>query len=186
MTDLTDFQDVAVSAEPAEPQPPAPEGSTAAEQFPPVPEESAAEQLQARIEELTQERDQARQELGQARQELELAHRAQPRAVGPDHPNRCSVCLKQRNAVKAMFASPRRHHQFSLCNECIDEMYQVSNEFIAKGNPSITSGALDASRCRHDKALEPQQGRGNDHHAESFWMQDARSAGPAQTEETRP
>jgi hypothetical protein len=124
MTDLTDFQDVAVSAEPAEPQPPA-------------PEESAAEQLQARIEELTQERDQARQELGQARQELELAHRAQPRAVGPDHPNRCSVCLKQRNAVKAMFTSPRRHHQFSLCNECIDEMYRVSNEFIAKGSPAI-------------------------------------------------
>ena len=104
---------------------------------PPVPEEpAAAEQFQARIEELTQERDRARQELGQARQELELAHRVQPRAVGPDHPNRCSVCLKQRNAVKAMFTSPRRHHQFSLCNECIDEMYRASNEFIAKGSPS--------------------------------------------------
>ena len=132
MTDLTDFQDVAVSAEPAEPQPPA-------------PEESAAEQLQARIEELTQERDQARQELGQARQELELAHRAQPRAVGPDHPNRCSVCLKQRNAVKAMFTSPRRHHQFSLCNECIDEMYRASNEFIAKGSPSMQPSLAPAT-----------------------------------------
>ena len=167
MTDLTDFQDVAVSAEPAEPQPPA-------------PEESAAEQLQARIEELTQERDQARQELGQARQELELAHRAQPRAVGPDHPNRCSVCLKQRNAVKAMFTNPRRHHQFYVCNECISEMHQRCNEIIAKGSP-----ALDASRCRHDKVLEPQQGRGNDHHAESFWVQDDRSGGPPQTKETR-
>jgi hypothetical protein len=147
---------------------------------PPVPEEpAAADQFQARIEELTQERDRARQELGQARQELELAHRVQPRAVGPDHPNRCSVCLKQRNAVKAMFTSPRRHHQFSLCNECIDEMYRVSNEFIAKGSPSITSAALDASRCRHDKVLEPQQGRGNDHHAESFWVQDDRSGGHA-------
>jgi hypothetical protein len=186
MTDLTDFQDGAVNAEPAEPQPPAPEESTAAEQVLPVPEESVAEQLQARIEELTQERDQARQELGQARQELELAHRAQPKAVGPDHPNRCSVCLKQRNAVKAMFTSPRRHHQFSLCNECIDEMHRASNEFIAKGSPSIPSAALDASRCRHDKAPEPQQGRGNDHHAESFWVQDARSGGPTQTEEARP
>jgi hypothetical protein len=148
-------------------------------------EPAPAEQFQARIEELTQERDRARQELGQARQELELAHRVQPRAVGPDHPNRCSVCLKQRNAVMAMFTSPRRHHQFSLCNECIDEMYRVSNEFIAKGSPSITSAALDASRCRHDKVLEPQQGRGNDHHAESFWVQDDRSGGPAQTKETR-
>jgi hypothetical protein len=106
---------------------------------PPALDEPAAvsEQFQARIEELTQERDQARRELGQARQELELAHRVQPRAVGPDHPNRCSVCLKQRNAVKAMFTSPRRHHQFSLCNECIDEMYRVSTEFIAKGSHSM-------------------------------------------------
>jgi hypothetical protein len=154
---------------------------------PPALDEPAAvtEQFQARIEELTQERDQARRELGQAHQELDLAYRVQPRAVGPDHPNRCSVCLKQRNAVKAMFTSPRRHHQFSLCNECIDEMYRVSNEFIAKGSPSITSAALDASRCRHDKVLEPQQGRGNDHHAESFWVQDDRSGGPAQTKETR-
>jgi ClpX C4-type zinc finger len=125
MTDLTEFPNVAASADdqradPAQPQPLVPD------------EPAAAEQFQARIEELTQERDQARQELSQARQQLELAHRVQPRAVGPDHPNRCSVCLKQRNAVKAMFTSPRRHHQFSLCNECIDEMYRTSNEFIAK------------------------------------------------------
>ena len=108
-------------------------------QQPPAPEEPAAvlEQFQARIEELTQERDQARRALNQARQELDLAHRVQLRAVGPDHPSRCSVCLKQRNAVKAMFTSPRRHHQFSVCNECIDEMYQASNEFIAKGSPSM-------------------------------------------------
>ena len=174
MTDLTDFQDLAVSAggrraEPAEPQLLAPDEPAA-----------VLEQFQTRIEELTQERDQARRELDQALQNLELARCVQPRAVGPDHPNRCSVCLKQRNAVKAMFTSPRRHHQFSLCNECIDEMYLVSNEFIAKGRP-----ALDASRCRHDKVLEPQQGRGNDHHAESFWVQDDRSGGPAQTKETR-
>jgi hypothetical protein len=58
------------------------------------------EQLQARIDELTQERDQARRELDQARQNLELARCVQPRAVGPDNPSRCSVCLKQRNAVR--------------------------------------------------------------------------------------
>jgi hypothetical protein len=48
-----------------------------------------------------------------------------------------SLNLGQRNAVKAMFTSPRRHHQFSLCNECIDEMHRTSNEFIAKGSPSM-------------------------------------------------
>jgi hypothetical protein len=148
-------------------------------QQPPAPEEPAAvlEQFQARIEELTQERDQAHRALNQARQELDLAHRVQLRAVGPDHPSRCSVCLKQRNAVKAMFTSPRRHHQFSICNECIDEMYQASNEFIAKGGPS----------------MQPSLVHQNDHpslpaamtvieHAESFWVQDARPGGPAQTD----
>jgi hypothetical protein len=153
MADLTDFPNVAANAEdwtaavtddrqaePAQPQPPAPD------------EPPAVEQLQARIEELTQEQDQARRELDQTRQELELAHRVQPRAVGPDHPSRCSVCLKQRNAVKAMFTSPRRHHQFSLCNECIDEMYQASNEFIAKRSlsmqPSLASLAEALKRAR--------------------------------------
>jgi hypothetical protein len=121
---------------------------------PPAPDEPAAvlEQFQARIEELTQERDQARRELDQARQELELAHHAQPRAVGPDHPGRCSVCLKQRNAVKAMFTNPRRHHQFSLCNECIDEMHRASDEFIAKENPSMQSPLAD-QRARLAEAL---------------------------------
>src|SRR4029077_16040565 len=141
MTDLTD-PNVAAStddwqAEPAQSQSPAPE------------EPAAAEQCQARIEELTQERDQARRELDQARQELELAHHVQPRAVGPDHPSRCSVCLKQRNAVKAMFTSPRRHHQFSLCNDCIDEMHRASHEFIAKQRAPlavVTSAALDSAR----------------------------------------
>ena len=135
---MTDFPNVAASAEDctaaaddrqAEPaQPPLP-----------VPDEPAAvpEQFQARIDELTQERDQARRELDQALQNLELARSVQPRAVGPDNPSRCSVCLKQRNAVKAMFTNPRRHHQFVVCNECIDEMYRASNEFIAKGSPSM-------------------------------------------------
>jgi cellobiose-specific phosphotransferase system component IIA len=126
---LIDFPNMAASADDRRAEPAQPQS--------PVPEEPAAEQFQARIEELTQERDQARRELDQARQELELAHRVQPRAVGPDHPSRCSVCLKQRNAVKAMFTSPRRHHQFSLCNECIDEMHRASNEFIAKESPSM-------------------------------------------------
>jgi hypothetical protein len=49
---------------------------------PPAPDEPAPvmEQLKARIEELTGERDQARLELDQARQELELAHHVQARA----------------------------------------------------------------------------------------------------------
>jgi hypothetical protein len=140
-------------------------------------EPAPAEQFQARIEELTQERDRARQELGQARQELELAHRVQPRAVGPDHPNRCSVCLKQRNAVKAMFTSPRRHHQFSLCNECIDEMYRASNEFIAKGSPSMQPSLV----YQNDPPLLPAAMTVIEH-AESFWVQDARPSSPAQTD----
>jgi hypothetical protein len=115
--------------------------------------------------------------LGQARQELELAHRVQPRAVGPDHPNRCSVCLKQRNAVKAMFTSPRRHHQFSLCNECIDEMYRVSNEFIAKGSPSMQPSLV----YQNDPPPLPAAMTVIEH-AESFWAQDARPGGPAQTD----
>ena len=104
-----------------------------------APDEPAVvpEQFQARIDELTQERDQARRELDQALQNLELARSVQPRAVGPDNPSRCSVCLKQRSAVKAMFTNPRRYHQFIVCNECIDEMYRASNEFIAKGSPSM-------------------------------------------------
>jgi hypothetical protein len=140
-------------------------------------EPAAAEQFQAQIEELTQERDQARRELDQARQELELAHRVQPRAVGPGHPNRCSVCLKQRNAVKAMFTSPRRHHQFSLCNECIDEMYRVSNEFITKGSPSMQPSLV------HQNAPPPLPAAMTIiEHAESFWAQDARPGGPTQTD----
>jgi hypothetical protein len=42
-------------------------------------------------------------------------------------------------------------------------MHRTSNEFITKQQtpPRLsTSAALDASRCRHDKALEPQQDRG--------------------------
>jgi hypothetical protein len=69
------------------------------------------------------------------------------------------------------------HHQFSICNECIDEMYQASNEFIAKGSPS----------------MQPSLVHQNDHpslpaamtvieHAESFWVQDVRPGGPAQTD----
>jgi hypothetical protein len=144
-------------------------------QQPPAPEEPAAvlEQFQARIEELTQERDQARRALNQARQELDLAHRVQLRAVGSDHPSRCSVCLKQRNAVKAMFTSPRRHHQFSICNECIDEMYQASNEFIAKGGPSMQPSLVHQKDPAAMTVIE---------HAESFWVQDARPGGPAQTD----
>ena len=141
---MTDFQNAAASAEdctaagtddqraePAQPQLPAPDEPAA------VPE-----QFQARIDELTQERDQARRELDQALQNLELARCVQPRAVGPDNPSRCSVCLKQRNAVKAMFTNPRRHHQFYVCNECIDEMYRASNEFIAKEGQGATDGRI--------------------------------------------
>src|SRR6516165_9082985 len=113
----------------------------------PVPDEPAVvpEQFQARIDELTQERDQARRELDQALQNLELARSVQPRAVGPDNPSRCSVCLKQRNAVKAMFTNPRRHHQFYVCNECIDEMYRASNEFIARGSLSMQPSSAPAA-----------------------------------------
>ena len=178
---MTDFPNVAASAEDCTAAADDRQAEPAQPQLP-VPDEPAAvlEQFQTRIDELTQERDQARRELDQALQNLELARSVQPRAVGPDNPSRCSVCLKQRSAVKAMFTNPRRYHQFYVCNECISEMHQRCNEIIAKGSP-----ALDASRCRHDKVLEPQQGRGNDHHAESFWVQDDRSGGPAQTKETR-
>ena len=135
---MTDFPNVAASAEGCTAAADAQQAEPAQPQLP-VPDEPAAvlEQFQARIDELTQERDQARRELDQALQNLELARSVQPRAVGPDNPSRCSVCLKQRSAVKAMFTNPRRYHQFIVCNECIDEMYRASNEIIAKGSPSM-------------------------------------------------
>jgi ClpX C4-type zinc finger len=55
-----------------------------------------------------------------------------PKPVGPDHPSRCSVCLKRRDEVKAMFTNPRPHNQFFVCNECIAEMHQACNEIIAR------------------------------------------------------
>ena len=101
---------------------------------------SGPEQFQARIDELTQERDQARRELDQARQNLELARCVQPRAVGPDLPSRCPVCRKQRDEVKAMFTNPRPHNQFFVCNECIDEMHRACNDFIARNASPIALG----------------------------------------------
>jgi hypothetical protein len=87
---------------------------------------AAPEQNQELIERLTRERD-------RALQELELARRAgQPTPVGPDHPSRCSVCLKRRDEVKAMFTNPRPRNQFLVCNECISEMHQRCNEIIAE------------------------------------------------------
>ena len=81
-----------------------------------VPEQN--QELIERLTRMTRERD-------RALQELELAQRAvQPRPVGPDHPSRCSVCLKRRDEVKAMFTNPRPHNQFFVCNECIAEMHQ--------------------------------------------------------------
>jgi hypothetical protein len=78
---MTDFPNAAASAEdagtddqrtePAQPQLPAPDEPAV-----------VREQFQARIDELTQERDQARRELDQALQNLELARCVQPRAVG--------------------------------------------------------------------------------------------------------
>jgi hypothetical protein len=84
-------------------------------------------ELIERITRVTRERD-------RALQELEVAQRGAqpPKPVGPDHPSRCSVCLKRRDAVKAMFTNPRSHNQFFVCNECIDEMHQACNEIIAK------------------------------------------------------
>ena len=136
---MTDFSNVAASAEDCTAAGTDDRQAEPAQPQLPVPDEPAAvlEQFQTRIDELTQERDQARRELDQALQNLELARSVQPRAVGPDNPSRCSVCLKQRSAVKAMFTNPRRYHQFFVCNECISEMHQRCNEIIAKGSPSV-------------------------------------------------
>ena len=135
---MTDFPNAAASAEDCTAAADDRRAEPAQPQLP-VPDEPAAvlEQFQARIDELTQERDQARRELDQALENLKLARSVQPRAVGPDLPSRCSVCRKQRDEVKAMFTNPRRYHQFIVCNECISEMHQRCNEIIAKGSPSM-------------------------------------------------
>src|SRR5580704_6222489 len=61
----------------------------------PLPDDEQAallEQNQELIEQLTR----VTRERDRALQELEFAQRAvQPRPVGPDHPSRCSVCLKR-------------------------------------------------------------------------------------------
>ena len=84
-------------------------------------------ELVERTTRVTRERD-------RALQELEVAQRGAqpPKPVGPDHPSRCSVCLKRRDEVKAMFTNPRPHNQFFVCNECIAEMHQACNEIIAR------------------------------------------------------
>jgi hypothetical protein len=90
---------------------------------------TAPEQDQELIERLTQ----VTRERDRALQELELARRAvQLKPVGPDLPSRCSVCLKRRDEVKAMFTNPRPHNQFFVCNECISEMHHRCNEIIAR------------------------------------------------------
>jgi hypothetical protein len=103
----------------------------------PLPDDEQAallEQNQELIEQLTR----VTRERDRALQELEFAQRAvQPRPVGPDHPSRCSVCLKRRDEVKAMFTNPRPHNQFFVCNECISEMHQRCNEIIARGDQSV-------------------------------------------------
>jgi hypothetical protein len=98
----------------------------------PLPDDEQAallEQNQELIERLTR----VTRERDRALQELEFAQRAvQPRPVGPDHPSRCSVCLKRRDEVKAMFTNPRPHNQFFVCNECISEMHHRCNEIIVR------------------------------------------------------
>jgi hypothetical protein len=90
---------------------------------------TAPEQDQELIERLTQ----VTRERDRALQELELARRAvQLKPVGPDLPSRCSVCLKRRDEVKAMFTNPRPHNQFFVCNECISEMHHRCNEIIVR------------------------------------------------------
>jgi hypothetical protein len=85
----------------------------------------------ARIEEL------ARQ-LEHVRQELDLAQGAELlRAAGHGNPGRCFLCLKPRDQVKAMFVASRRYSQLFLCNGCIDEMHQHSNESIARQNAAL-------------------------------------------------
>ena len=99
----------------------------------PLPDDEQAalleqnKELVERITRVTRERD-------RALQELEVAQRGAqpPKPVGPDHASRCSVCLKRRDEVKAMFTNPRPHNQFFVCNECIAEMHQACNEIIAR------------------------------------------------------
>jgi hypothetical protein len=99
----------------------------------PLPDDEQAalleqnKELVERITRVARERD-------RALQDLEVAQRGAqpPKPVGPDHASRCSVCLKRRDEVKAMFTNPRPHNQFFVCNECIAEMHQACNEIIAR------------------------------------------------------
>jgi hypothetical protein len=75
---------------------------------------SVPKQHQAPIEK--RERDQARQ----------------PRAVGPDNPSRCFVCLRRRPEVKVMLDLSRRRQEVFLFDGCIDRLSRMSNERIAR------------------------------------------------------
>jgi hypothetical protein len=121
----------------------------------------------------TQERDQARRALNQARQELDLAPRVQLRAVGPVVTTRA----REHSLHRIALFEAHRTTQFSICNECIDEMYQASNEFIAKGGPSMQPSLVH----QKDHPSLPAAMTVIEH-AESFWVQDARPGGPAQTD----
>jgi hypothetical protein len=78
------------------------------------------------IEQLTRERDQARREL-----ELALPG-VQPRAVGPDNPSRCFVCLRPRSEVKVMLDLSRRRQEVFLCDGCIDQLSRMSNARVGQ------------------------------------------------------
>jgi ClpX C4-type zinc finger len=99
----------------------------------PLPDDEQATLLQQN-KELVERTTRVTRERDRALQELEVAQRGAqpPKPVGPDHPSRCSVCLKRRDEVKAMFTNPRPHNQFFVCNECIAEMHQACNEIIAR------------------------------------------------------
>ena len=99
---------------------------------PDVADDRTAE-YQARIEDLTLQLERARQQRDQAQHELELAAGgAKLRPVGLDHPGGCSVCLRRRDQVKAMFTNTRRYYPFCICNECADEVDRACKEFIAE------------------------------------------------------
>ena len=99
----------------------------------PLPDDEQAALLEQN-KELVERTTRVTRERDRALQELEVAQRGAqpPTPVGPDHPSRCSVCLKRRDEVKAMFTNPRPHNQFFVCNECIAEMHQACNEIIAR------------------------------------------------------
>jgi hypothetical protein len=107
----------------------------------PLPDDEQAalleqnKELVERITRVTRERD-------SAFQELEVAQRGAqpPKPVGPDHPSRCSVCLKRRS--EGYVHEPRPHNQFFVCNECIAEMHQACNEIIAR-NEIRLAGSID-------------------------------------------